>query len=256
MTNEELVVLIQAGERDRLPELWAQVERFVARQANRLLIAMGDSAAANGLEFSDLYNSGYIALVSAVDSFDPGAGCSFIGWLALALKTAFAEAGGYRSRKQARDPLHHAWSLDAPVGDDEDGAALGEFQANPAAAQAFQDVEHSLYLEQLHDALERALGTLPEQQSGTLRQRYYRGRTLDEIAASEGVYRETIRQWQEKGLQALRRSRVRRELEQFIELRTPYYMRVGVQTFQNTGESAVERIALLREQMRGERCAV
>ena len=32
MTNEELVALIQAGERDRLPELWEQVERFVALQ--------------------------------------------------------------------------------------------------------------------------------------------------------------------------------------------------------------------------------
>ena len=30
MTNEELVALIQAGERDRLPELWDRVERFVA----------------------------------------------------------------------------------------------------------------------------------------------------------------------------------------------------------------------------------
>ena len=43
MTNEELVALIQAGERDKLPELWEQVERFVALQANRLLHAMGSS---------------------------------------------------------------------------------------------------------------------------------------------------------------------------------------------------------------------
>ena len=30
MTNEELVAAIQAGERERLAELWAQVERFVS----------------------------------------------------------------------------------------------------------------------------------------------------------------------------------------------------------------------------------
>lgn len=30
MTNEELVALIQGGERDRLSELWEQVEKFVA----------------------------------------------------------------------------------------------------------------------------------------------------------------------------------------------------------------------------------
>ena len=52
----------------------------------------------------------------------------------------------------------------------------------------------------------------------------------------------------------LRRPQVRRELEQFIEQRTPYYLRVGVQTFQNTGESAVERIFFKREQMREKGC--
>ena len=128
MTNEELVALIQGGARDKLPELWAQVERFVAVQAHKRLVL---SAALGGVEFGDLYNAGYLALVAAVDSFDPGAGCSFISWLTLALKTAFAEAGGYRSRKQARDPLHRAGSLDVPVGEDEDSATLGDFQADP-----------------------------------------------------------------------------------------------------------------------------
>ena len=42
----------------------------------------------------DLYQSGYLALVDAVKSYDAGRGMSFIGWLALALRTAFAEAAG------------------------------------------------------------------------------------------------------------------------------------------------------------------
>ena len=33
MTNEELVALIQAGERDRIPELWAQVQAQLAQNA-------------------------------------------------------------------------------------------------------------------------------------------------------------------------------------------------------------------------------
>lgn len=32
MTNEELVAAIQAGDRDRLPELWERVRRLVWRQ--------------------------------------------------------------------------------------------------------------------------------------------------------------------------------------------------------------------------------
>lgn len=245
MTNEELVTLIQAGERDRLPELWERVERFVARQANRLLIVMGDSAAAHGLEFDDLYNSGYLALVSAVKLYDPEAGMRFIGLLALCLKTAFAEAGGWRTSK--RDPLNRAASMDAPIGDDKDGdsKAFGDFIPDPAAAQAFQDVEERLYQEQLHAALERALGTLEADEEATIRARYYQGQTLDEIAAAEGVYKETVRQWQEKGLRALRRYRVRHKLNQFVENRTPYFANWGART----GERTTEMIVLKREQL-------
>ena len=122
MTNEELVALIQAGERDRLPELWEQVERFVALQANRLLHAMGDRAAAHGLEYNDLYNSGYIALVAAADSYKPEADMQFIGWFAFYLKTAFAEAGGWRGRKQ--NPLNNSTSMDKPVGEEDDGGTV------------------------------------------------------------------------------------------------------------------------------------
>lgn len=78
MTNEELVERVQAGERDTLPVLWAQVERFVASQARRRLILSGGLG---GVEFGDLYDSGYIALVAAADTYDPAAGCSFIAAL-------------------------------------------------------------------------------------------------------------------------------------------------------------------------------
>ncbi len=130
MKNEELVARIRAGYRGELGVLWAQVERFVAQQARRRLVLSGGLG---GVEFEDLYNAGYLALVSAVDTFDPDAGRSFVSWLALALKTAFAEAGGYRSRKQSLDPLHRAGSLDVPAGEDEDGSTLCELQADPSA---------------------------------------------------------------------------------------------------------------------------
>lgn len=243
MSNEELVALIQSGGRDKLPELWEQVEKFVALQARRRVLLSGGLG---GVEAEDLYQSGYIALVAAVDSYDPETGRSFISWLALALKTAFAEAGGYRSRKQARDPLHRAGSLDAPIGGDEDNGTVGDLQADPSAAQDFQSAEDRLYLEQLHNALEKDLAELPDDQAETLRRRFYQNRSLKEIAASEGVYPETARQWQEKGLRALRR---RRELRKFVEERTPYYLRVGVSEFQRTGESAVERIVFKREKL-------
>ena len=242
MTNEELVSLIQSGERDKLPELWEQVERFVAQQARRRHLLSGG---AGGVEVEDLYQSGYIALVAAADTYNPAAGRAFIGWLALVLKTVFAEAGGCRSIKQARDPLRHAGSLDVPASEDSD-TTIGDLIADPGAARNFQDAEDRLYLEQLHNALEKALDELPDRQGDTLRRRFYQNRSLEEIAAAEGISGEAVRQWQMKGLRELRKQQ---ELQRFVEERTPYYLRVGVSDFQRTGESAVERIVFRREKL-------
>lgn len=184
MSNEELTVLIQGGERDRMPDLWAQVERFVAAQARRRLVLAGSLG---GVEFGDLYNAGYLALVAAAGSFDPDAGRTFISWLALALKTAFAEAGGYRSRKQALDPLHQAASLDVPVGEDEDSATLGELVPDPRAAQAFEDVEERERWAQLHMALEEAMAALPINLRAAVRGRYYHGEIVDANAHSKAM---------------------------------------------------------------------
>lgn len=77
MTNEELAALIQAGERERIPELWAQVEKYVWKQANRRALSLEGYG---GVTEEDLYQSGFLALLDAVESYDHAAGMSFIGW--------------------------------------------------------------------------------------------------------------------------------------------------------------------------------
>lgn len=213
MSNEELAVLIQGGERDKLPELWAQVERFVAKQAHR---RMTDTGGFGGVEFGDLYNAGYLALVSAVDSFDPEAGRSFVGWLALHLKTVFAEAGGYRSQKQAQDPLHRAGSLDVPTGEDEDGAALVELVADSSALLAFERAEERQYRAQLRAALGEALERLPAHHRSIIRRRFYRGQTFSAIAAEMGIQPEIVRKWEGEALRQLRHPRISRPLMEYL----------------------------------------
>ena len=187
MTNEELVALIQAGERDKLPELWDQVEKFVALRARKLLVALGDRASSYGLEFGDLHNSGYFALLEAVETYDTEAGASFIGWLALRLKTAFAKTGGWYGRsgkrQKAQDPLHMALSMDAPVktgADDGDKAAFGDFIPDPRAAQALRDVDDSICRAQTRQAVQRALEQLPVEERLAVKAYYYEGYTQRE----------------------------------------------------------------------------
>lgn len=237
MTNEELAGLVRAGGRDRLPELWGRVERFVAAQARRRLALTGGLG---GVEFGDLYDAGYLALVWAADSYDPAGGRSFVGWLALYLRRAFSEAAGLRGTRRCRDPLHRAASLDAPLGEGEE--PLGEGLADPEAELAFRRAEEALYHRQLSAALDRALDRLPPEQRLTLRRRYYDGRTLEEIAALYGVCPETVRQWQRR---ALRRLAQGRELRQYVEERTPYYLHCAART----GERTAEQVVLRREEL-------
>lgn len=180
MTNEELVALIQAGERDRLPELWEQVERFVALQANRLLHAMGpDRAALAGVEFGDLYNSGYFALVDAAERYDPEAGAKFITFFAMRLKSYFSDTTGFRLARQRKDPLNSSKSLDARLKEgDEDSGAFGDFIPDPKAAQALQDVEDGIQRDYTRQAVRQALEQLPTEERLAIKAYYYEGQTV------------------------------------------------------------------------------
>lgn len=177
MTNEELVALIQAGERDRMGDLWKNVELFIWQQAH-LWIAWG----IDGVTAEDLCQSGYLALVDAANTYDPHKGKSFIGWLALFLKTAFNAAAGLRSERQRRDPLHHAMSVDAPAYQDEAGPTVAELVPDESAALAFAVAE----CEDCRDVIAAALDSLPEGQGELLRCYYLRGEGIAAAAAAAG----------------------------------------------------------------------
>ena len=198
MSNEELVAVIQGGE-DRMGELWQQVERLACWKANRIMTALNGRG---GVEFEDLYQSGYPAMVAAVDSYKPEVG-AFSTWFMLHLKTAFAEATGYRSNRQQRDPIHNAVSLDTPLTDDADSDDLMAVVADPAGAGRMEAVEEAIYRQQLHDALEAALEAIPEECGTVLRQRYYEGRTLSDLAEAQGVSMEMVRKRERDALRRL-----------------------------------------------------
>lgn len=245
MSNEELAARIQAGETNLMEDLWEQVAGLVKWAARRIMPALGNRG---GVELDDLIQSGYLALVAAVASYAPDNG-SFSSWLMYYLKTAFAQASGYRTEKQRNDPLRFAVSLEAPLGD-EDGNTVGDLQADPTSAAPFEAVEERVFREQLRQVLDSVLDQLPPQQAQTIRGRYFDGSTLDELAADMGKSLERIRQLEANGLDRLREPQLRKQLEDFLEIRTPYFLHVGPTAFHRTGESSVEKIVFLRERLR------
>lgn len=211
MTNEELVGLIQGGDREQFLQLWAKVQGIARKEAHRWA-----AYRSGGAELEDLEQAGFIALMRAVDSFDSSAGVRFSTWYYPIMKDEFQRATGRRTAKQAKDPLQQAGSLDEPVGDDEDGAALVELVADSSALLAFERAEERQYRAQLRAALGEALGQLPAHHRSIIRRRFYRGQTFSAIAAEMGIQPEIVRKWEGEALKLLRHPRISRSLMEYL----------------------------------------
>ena len=197
MTTDEIAAAVQAGEADIL-ELWRAVERFAKKQALRWCRAWEGRG---GVVLDDLMQESFLALLDALASWKSDGG-TFIGLYAMKLKTAFAAVYGQRTEKQRRDPLQSAISLETPLEDSNEELTVADTVPDPAAELAFDDVAVADMACRLHDALENALSTLPQEQADALRMKYFEGLQADAKTC-------------QKGLRALRHPSISRELKQF-----------------------------------------
>lgn len=163
MTNEELAALIQAGDRDRLMELWQQVRRMVYKQAARL-------PGWGGATTEDLIQAGFIAMLLAVDSYDP-AKAKFSTYLFQWLRAEFSAAAGQHTKLARLDPIHNAVSLDQPLEDEED-ATLSDFISDPAATAEMESMDVRL-------GVAAVLAELPEEQQKVIHDKYWNDLPVD-----------------------------------------------------------------------------
>ena len=94
------------------------------------------------------------------------------------------------------NPLNDCTSLDTPLdGEDKGSSTRGETIPDPAASQAFQQVEDGIYTDELHEVLETAMAeNLTEREADVLRRRYYDKKSLRAVGKEIGVQCERVRQ--------------------------------------------------------------
>lgn len=248
-SNEELAEAIKSGETELIELLWDQVQGLVKWKADRLMTVLELQDNCRGLEFEDLLQTGFIAMVEAVGTFNIDSGL-FSSWLFYHLQRAFAEATGYRTKRRRSDPINATTSLDLPLSDEADAAALHEIIPDPEAEAALVDVEEKIWHEQLHEALENVLAELPEKSSTVLRLRYYQNQTLAAVGDVFNVGTEMARQLELQALRQLRKPRISRRLRSFYDYNV--YSGTGLGAFKTTGMSVQERI-LIREEEKADR---
>lgn len=240
MINEELVIAIQQGASEMMPQLWNQVERLVAWKANKVISALGDRAS---VEYEDLYNSGYIALVDAVKRYDPERYDGFTGLFMLCLKTAFAEATGYRSQRQQRDPIHTAQSFDSAVPGTDD-MVLGDIISDGRDYE--EEIIDSLWKKERREAVEKALQSIPQDEETAIRLQFYNDCDVAESAEIMGLSHNDVTALRHKGLTHLRKPQIARELEQYVDTLSNFFLRTSVRSQQ----SPVELLVIRREELR------
>ena len=243
-SNEELAKAVQAGDAELVEALWNQVEGLVKWKAERLMSALELQGNSHGLEFDDLLQTGFIAMMEAVQTFNPDNG-SFSTWFTYHIKNAFSAASGYKTKRSRSDPINSAVSLDLPLSEDPDGGSLQDLVPDSSAANALEAVEDKIWHDQLHNTLEKLLEELPEKSSLVLRLRYYENQSLAAVGNAFDVGPEMARQLERQALRALRKPRNARQLRPFYEFNA--YSGTGLGAFLATGQSVQERYLIRKE---------
>ena len=162
MTVEEIVARIKAGETDLLPMLWERVEGFVKKKANGFLYG---HSTAYGMDFDDLCQEGFFAVLDAVKNYDPATcSCHFKSYLATVISRRYLNLVYVRpgSDKGPKNPLDRSVSLDLPV-DDEDGETIADTLTD--GIDPADDVLHDLWLTELRETMEAALSSIKAEQA-------------------------------------------------------------------------------------------
>lgn len=236
---------VQAGNNNRIDELWEQVEGLVKWKAKHVMYALELQGNCRGLEFEDLVQTGFLAMLEALQTFKPENGL-FSTWLMFYLQSAFSEVSGYRTKRKRSDPINATMSLDLPFSAESDAATLHEIIPDPSAEAALEAVEDKIWHEQLSEALEDLLAELPEKSRNVLLLRYYQNLTLSAVGDVFRVGAEMARQIELQALRVLRKPCNLRRLQPFHDFNV--YFGTGLGAYKATGLTVQERYLIRREE--------
>lgn len=249
MSNEELVTAIQAGDKSHFGALWDNLYLLVRKMAIRFHRVIGGRG---GLEVEDLEQIGFMAMVEAAETFNPHKEAKFATWLCICLRRFFQEASGrlYMDKNgnlRTKDMLDYAVSLDMPLGDDPQSDTLADVVPDPNAIANIEQVEESVWREQLRNAVSDVLLEIEPEQAEVLRCRFWKNQTYIDAAGELGITDQNVRTGEARALRRLRHGRYIAKLRPFFDFNC--YSGTGLGAFKNNGASIQERYVMQQEKI-------
>lgn len=240
MSNEEI---INHGGSDMLATLWENNRGFIIRMAAQW-------PRMDGVDFDDLFQSGFLAVAEAAERFDPAKG-NFLTCLSFCLKKHFSlcnsTATGWTRGQYQRGAIAPRSLNDVIYADDGDDIELIDTIKSPEDLQG--EADRRIYRAELRDMFDRMLSTLPPEHAEAVRLRYLCGCTYEMAGARMGLTGAEVRNLIAKGFRELRHPRNSKRLRHFLDLNTDFYRHSGVDVFNTTFSSDTETVCMERERM-------
>ena len=240
-TNAALAALAKTGDSFALGQLWEINKGLLRSLFWKWYPAHKTLADAHGLTADDFEQEGFFAVKYAAEHYDPARG-------------NFATALGYAAQRQIRNtlcqghtrriidkegretvvssnPLNYCASLDVPLTDDTD-TTLGDTIADESAGM--EQVEETVYRQQLRAGLDAALDKLTDEEQATIRARFYGNKSLRETGEQLGVTPSRAHTLESSGLRKLRMNpKLMRYREEYIS--THAWHGTGFATWNHSG---------------------
>lgn len=252
MTNEEMALAIQQGDKSLIEPLWEQLWRLIGMHAGRCYHYRQGLCAAAGVTEEDLLQTGFFALLDAVRTYDPASGYKLTAFLRYPIQNRFNALLGRRTARARNDPLNGCDSLDELLGGEDADFTRSAVIPDEDAQQPFEDIVENEWRQQLRSVEEEAISEyLTESQAVAVRSEFFEGLRLQPIADRLGVSYERARQIRQNGLQKLRTGDAFKKLGPFLcdEYGALGLRGTGLSAFRYGG-SATERAVEIIEQRR------
>ena len=180
MENEELAIRIRTGEKNLLPELWKQVEKFVRMQSGQYYRTLQRNGITISFDESDLVNECYFALLEAVEYFDIEKG-SFLTALSFHMKKSFRKVSKlHYSKKTSQYNKYHY--LSETTNRDEETSEMIDFIEDKNAYAKMIDAESALFLGCVRKYIKKAIKDfrIPQRARNYIELVYFKGVPQDD----------------------------------------------------------------------------
>ena len=206
MTNEELVQLIKDGNRQYYHTLWEQTSKLIYR----LIDKHGKSRILpNDIDFEDIQQCGYFAMVEAVRLYSEDKGLKFNTYLEYQVMTAINKTIDRGQRKRPQTARIKEQSYNIPITDNSGNEVEWlDLIADKNTKSIYNDLE----LTDLQEIVWQAVAQLPPNLKEVIVQYYFKGENLPTQAQRLGVSVSLITQRSRQAFRLLRKDKDLRQL--------------------------------------------